>query len=161
MEKEDDKLRRHKTSETNRGREEIREVVVLPVPKQNAVFQEWEGIGSIGLIHRLVQRGENISEETSRYITSLPARVKDISKRLREHWGIENSQHYVLDVTYNEDSSRIRQGAGPEISSVFRRLSLNILQRDTAIKDNIRGKRKRCSFSHEAIESIFQSFRTF
>lgn len=158
MDDEDKKLRRHRTVETNRGREEIRDVYVLPAPVQNAILKEWEGISSIGLIHRSIQDGEKFSEETSLFISSRPAKVKDLAKRVREHWGIENSQHYILDVTFGEDASRIRNGNSPEISSVFRRLALNILQQDTSIKDNIRGKRKRCGFDTSALESILASF---
>jgi hypothetical protein len=63
------------------------------------------------------------------------------SKRIREHRGIENQQHYIINVAFSEDASRIRKTNSPEISSVFRRLALSILQRDTTIKDNIRDKR--------------------
>ena len=73
---------------------------------------------------------------------------------LRSHWGIENSQHHILDVTFTEDSSRIRKGTGPEISSVFRRLALTILQQDTTIKGSIRGKRKVCGWNESAFEQL-------
>ena len=81
-----------------------------------------------------------------------------IGKHLRAHWSIENSQHHVLDVTFGEDASRIRKGNGPEISSVFRRLALNILQRDTTVKDNIRGKRKRCGWNDETLKRLIAGF---
>ena len=90
-----------------------------------------------------------LEESSETFITSLPCNVRDLSKQIRQHWGCENSQHYVLDVTFTEDTSRIRKGTGPEISSVFRRLALSILQRDTTMKDSILGKRKRCGWDNE------------
>lgn len=64
----------------------------------------------------------------------------------------------MLDVTFTEDASRIRKGNGPEITSVFRRLALNVLQRDTTIKDNIRGKRKRCAWNEQTLERLIAGF---
>ena len=99
-----------------------------------------------------------MEEATESFISSREPKVRDIARRIREHWGIENQQHYILDVTFSEDASRIRNGNSPEISSVFRRLALNILQRDTTIKDSIRGKRKRCAWDNSAIEKIMANF---
>jgi hypothetical protein len=64
----------------------------------------------------------------------------------------------VLDVTFTEDSSRIRKGNGPEITSVFRRLALNILQRDTSLKGSIRRKRKRCGWDETVFEQLLAGF---
>jgi hypothetical protein len=63
-----------------------------------------------------------------------------------------------LDVTFNEDSSRIRKGSGPEISSIFRQLALTILQKDTSTKDWISGKRKRCGWNNEALHKVLACF---
>ena len=64
----------------------------------------------------------------------------------------------MLDVTFTEDASRIRKGNGPEITSVFRRLALNILQRDTTLKASIRGKRKLCGWNETAFEKLIAGF---
>ncbi len=136
--------RRSKKSERNRGREETREVIAMPCPV-DAAFSDWASINTIGVIHRRREVGGQVEESTETFITSLPCKVRDIADRLRNHWSTENQQHHILDVTFKEDSSRIRVGTGPEISSVFRRLALSILQRDTSVKDWISGKRKRCA----------------
>jgi predicted transposase YbfD/YdcC len=158
MEETNPKLRRTETKEINRGREETREVFVQPVPKDSAVFANWKGIKSIGMIYRSREVNGKFEESTETFISSLEPKVRDIAGRIREHWGIENTQHYILDVTFTEDASRIRKGNGPEISSVFRRLALNILQQDTTIKDSIRGKRKRCGWDNSAIERLMANF---
>jgi predicted transposase YbfD/YdcC len=157
LEQEDATTRTHRKKEINRDRTEYRETVVMPCPK-NEIFDSWDGIQSIGMTYRSRMVDGKTEEFVSTFITSLPCKVRDIATRIRQHWGIENSQHYVLDVTFSEDSSRIRKGASPEIASAFRRLALNILQKDTSIKDNIRGKRKRCAWDNSAIERLLASF---
>jgi hypothetical protein len=77
---------------------------------------------------------------------------------LRSHWSIENSQHWILDVTFAEDASRIRKDSGPEIAGAFRRMALTILQRDTTIKENIRGKRLRAGWDESVLDDIYAAF---
>lgn len=160
MDKDTPKIRRHRRTETNRGRTEFREVIVQPVPKASAVFAKWEGIKSIGVIYRSREVNGEVQENVSTFISSREPKVRDIATRIREHWSIENQQHRILDVTFSEDSSRIRKGNSPEISSVFRRLALTILQRDKTVKDSIRGKRKRCAWDNSVIEKIIANFHS-
>ncbi len=158
FEAEHPSLRQCKTSEKNRNRRETREVAVLPVPKDSPVFARWAGIQTIGSIYRTREIGGQLEESQEFFITSLPCKVRAISQHLRSHWSIENSQHHVLDVTFTEDASRIRKGNGPEITSVFRRLALNILQRDTALKGSLRVKRKLCGWDEAAFEKLIAGF---
>lgn len=158
FEEEHPGLRQSRTNEKNRNRRETREVVVLPVPKDSQVFARWAGLATIGSIYRSREIAGQFEESQEFFVTSLPCKVRAISAHLRSHWSIENSQHHVLDVTFTEDSSRIRKGNGPEITSVFRRLALNILQRDTALKGSIRGKRKVCGWDEAAFEKLIAGF---
>lgn len=109
-------MRCHRKREINRGCEEYREVCVLPCPKYCSVFANWAGLQTIGVIYRSLEINRVLGESSATFITSLPCNVRDVSKRIRQHWGCENSQHYVLDVTFTEDASRIRKGTGPEAS---------------------------------------------
>lgn len=158
FDEENHDLRRCKTVEKNRNRQETREVTVLPVPKESEVFARWAGIATIGAIYRTREIHGTFEESQEFFITSLPCKVRAIGQHLRSHWSIENSQHYVLDVTFSEDASRIRKGNGPEITSVFRRLALNILQRDTTLKVSIRGKRKLCGWDEATFEKLIAGF---
>jgi predicted transposase YbfD/YdcC len=151
-------LRQCKTSEKNRNRQETREVAVLPVPKESPVFARWAGIKTIGCIYRTREINGQLEESQAFFICSLPCKVRTINQHLRSHWSIENSQHYVLDVTFTEDASRIRKGNGPEVASVFRRLALNILQRDTALKGSLRVKRKLCGWDEAAFQKLLAGF---
>ena len=150
-------LRRHVTVEKSHGREERREYFCIAID-DDEVFADWSGIKTIGMIYR--HREGNVAEhdETMFFISSLPPKVKRLSKFIRDHWKIENSEHYVLDVTFAEDASRIRRGTSPEISAAIRRMALNILQRDTTVKDNIRGKRMRAGWDDAVLDGIYAGF---
>jgi predicted transposase YbfD/YdcC len=148
------RLRQCSTTETNRGREETRSVVVLPVPKASKVFSRWPGLITIGALHRTREINGVVEESQACFISSLPCAVRKLRDILRSHWSIENSQHHILDVTFTEDASRIRKGTGPEITSVFRRLALTILQQDTSLKGSLRGKRKVCGWNEAAFERL-------
>jgi predicted transposase YbfD/YdcC len=158
FEAENPKLRQCQTTEKNRNRRETREVAVLPMPQDSAVFARWTGTKTIGCIYRTREINGHLEESQEFFISSLCCKVRAINQRIRSHWSIENSQHHVLDVTFTEDASRIRKGNGPEITSVFRRLALNILQRDTTLKASIRGKRKLCGWDEAAFEKLIAGF---
>ena len=151
-------LRRHVTVERSHGRLERREYYVIGVPKGDAAFSRWPGLKSIGMIYRNRQSGDSDHCETMFFISSHPPKVKMLSGFIRGHWGIENREHWILDVTFSEDASRIRKGSGPEISAAFRRMALNILQRDTSIKENIRGKRLRAGWDDKVLDAIYAGF---
>lgn len=149
-------LRRHTTTEKSHGREERREYYVAPAPPH--LKETWKDIQTIGQVYRSQRRNGQLHEETMFFISSLPPTVRKLAKHLRGHWGIENSLHWVLDVTFREDDSRIRKGNGPEIASMFRKLALNILQQDTTLKSSIRGKRLQAGWNNNVLEAILAGF---
>ncbi|MEL7409680.1 MAG: ISAs1 family transposase, partial [Cyanobacteria bacterium J06558_2] len=70
-----------------------------------------------------------------------------ISRAVRQHWGIENQLHWVLDVTFNEDSSRIRQGHSPENFTLLRPMAISLLNQETSSKRSLRQKTKRAAMN--------------
>jgi predicted transposase YbfD/YdcC len=88
---------------------------------------QWPGLCSIAVVHATRETRKGIETETRYYLSSLPAHAERIAKAARAHWGIENSLHWVLDVTFNEDHSRIRNDNAPEILSMLRKWGLNII----------------------------------
>ncbi len=103
-------VRRHTTVEKNHGRDERRGYYVAPIPRELA--REWPDARSVGMVYRCRQAGEKQSEETSFIVSSLPPKVRSLARHVRGHWGVENSLHWSLDVTFSEDQSRIRKGSG-------------------------------------------------
>ncbi len=77
--------------------------------------------------------------EAQFYLSILPVKVKRLAKAIRGHWSIENQLHWMLDLVFAQDSSRIRKGNGPVITSMLRQLALMILTQDTQFKGSITG----------------------
>lgn len=155
---QDKQVRRSTKTERNRTRQETRTCIVAPAP--GGLRKRWPGLKTIGLMHRLREHADGTeSAELSYFISSLPPKVRDHERHLRNHWSVENSLHHTLDVTFTEDASRIRKGNGPEISAVLRRLALSILKADTTIKDNVRGKRLITGWDLEKMKTLLLAFQ--
>lgn len=86
--------------------------------------------------------------EVRYYISSLAADAQVLAHAVRTHWGIENSVHWTLDVTFQEDASRIRTGSSPQNFALLRRIALNQLQRETSVRASIRMKRYRAALDN-------------
>lgn len=98
------------------------------------------------------------SEEDRYWLSSLAPDAEHLLKLVRGHWGIENQCHWVMDVVYGEDASRIRSGEAARNLSLLRRLGHNLLRHDTTVKDSISGKRKRACLSTTTLE-VFLKLR--
>lgn len=85
------------------------------------------------------------TQEVMFYLSSLPPNAQLLGKAIRQHWSIENQLHWVLDVTFGEDSCRIRTGNAPENIALLKRWSINLLHRETSFKRSIRQKARRVS----------------
>jgi predicted transposase YbfD/YdcC len=103
-------------------------------------YDGWADLRSIVRVQRERRIGAKVEQETAYYISSLPSDAAKLLAATRAHWGIENSCHWVLDVTFGEDDSRIRSGDAPQNMAVLRHLALNLLKRDPS-KGSLRRKR--------------------
>lgn len=153
-------MRRQITEETNRGREERRQYFVMPAPQTLPGFSDWAKLASIVMVVRTTVINGKEAGEVSYFLSSLPAKIKNLAKLIRQHWSIENQLHWVLDVTFTEDASRIRKRNAPQTAAMLRRLAVSILSQDTAVKDNVRGKRYRASLSTDVLERLLAGFTT-
>lgn len=151
-------MRRHATVETSRGRQERREYFALPAPPSLPGFADWAGLATIVMVVRVIMVNGRETADVAYFLSSLPAKVKTLAKRIRQHWSIESQLHWVLDVTFTEDTSRIRKQHAPQTSAMLRRLAVSILSTDTSLKDTLRGKRYRACLSTDVLERILLSF---
>jgi predicted transposase YbfD/YdcC len=139
-------VRRHTTSETAHGRAETRRYFHMPAPTDLADWKRWKGLTSIGVAISVCVRDGRETVETRYYISSLPVGVKCFAHAVRSHWGIENSCHWSLDMTFREDESRIRDSNMRENFAWLSRFGLSLLKQHTG-RDSIVGKRRACGWS--------------
>lgn len=116
--------------------------------------EEWEGLRSVVFVESERFVGEALSVEQRYYLSSLPADAELLNEAARSHWAVENSLHWVLDVTFAEDGSRIRKENAPENFGLLRRLALCLLKRDTSSKGSIKGKRLRASWDEDYLLQV-------
>jgi predicted transposase YbfD/YdcC len=142
----DAQARRHMTKEKGHGREEIRCYIQMPVPETLRDLKLWKGLTSIGMATLLCVRDGKETIETRYYISSLPVSVMQFAHAIRSHWGIENSCHWSLDMTYREDESRIRDPHIRENFAWLNRFTLSLLKQHPG-KDSIVMKRRGCGWN--------------
>lgn len=120
-----------RTVEKGHGRIETREYYLISDISWLETRNEWEGLKAIGMVVSRRKVKEKESTEIRYYLSSITDGNK-FSEAVREHWGIE-SMHWLLDVTFKEDKSRIRKENEPENAALLRKMALNILKIDTQI----------------------------
>jgi predicted transposase YbfD/YdcC len=116
--------------------------------------QGWQSLKSIALIESTRIVNSKTTTERRYFISSLPAKAQLIARSVRSHWAIENSLHWILDVTLNEDGSRIRARNAPENIAIIRKAGLNMLQLAKTKDVSIRGLRKAAGWSDEILKHI-------
>jgi predicted transposase YbfD/YdcC len=143
------------TREKGHGREEFRSYTVLHSTEGLRDAANWKNITTIGMCYseRIVQGVK--SEELRYFIGCRKARAKVYGKALREHWGIENSLHWQLDVTFDEDRNRVSKRHGAENLALIRRLTLSLLQAHPA-KLSMAKKRFAAAINPDFLEEILR-----
>jgi predicted transposase YbfD/YdcC len=123
--------RSYRTTEQGHGRTEERHYHVVAVPDDLAArHAEFAGLRSLGMVFSERQVGDGpLACETRFYISSLRPQVKVFAEAVRGHWSVENNLHWVLDVAFQEDASRVRKDHGPENLGLIRRIALSLLKR--------------------------------
>lgn len=138
----------HETARTvtkGHGRLEVRQCWLMTrADYLNALGERsaWRNLNAIAMIRSERQVGNEPAVVTRRYyISSLTGDARRVLAAVRSHWGIENELHWSLDVTFHEDLSRIRKGAGPQNFAVLRHIALNLLKQEKSAKIGLKGKR--------------------
>jgi len=147
------KAREHVTIEKGHGREEMRTYLQLPAPKNLPGFTLWKGLKSIGVVTSQCLRDGKETIEVRYYISSLAMGVKRFARAVRGHWGIENTCHWVLDVTYREDESRIRDKALRENFAWLNRFTLSLLKQHPD-RESLAMKRRSCGWNENFLLEV-------
>jgi predicted transposase YbfD/YdcC len=151
--------RHHMTEETGHGREETRHYIQMPAPKTLPGFSRWKGLLTIGVAILHCIRDGKQTVDTRYYISSLPMGVKQFAHAVRAHWGIENTCHWSLDVTYREDESRIRNEYLRENFAWLNRFTLSLLKQQPD-KDSLAMKRRSCGWNDEFLVETLTGITT-
>jgi predicted transposase YbfD/YdcC len=141
----------HQTTHKTSGRIEIRRCWAVSDPlafEHIRHYDGWTDLNSIVRIQRERRIGQHITHETAYYISSLSADAARLLQTTQHHWAIENSFHWVMDVTFGEDRSRIRHEESAENMAVLRSIALNLLKRDPS-KSSLRQKRFRAAMDND------------
>jgi predicted transposase YbfD/YdcC len=137
----------HQTVNKGHGRIEIRRCWALSDPHAFEMLghhERWANLNSIVMIERERQIGDQCQTDTAYFIASLPPDAKRLLACTRNHWQVENSLHWSLDITFREDDARLRVGDGAENFAVLRRMALNLLKHHPA-KASLKRKRFRAA----------------
>jgi len=152
------RARRHITHDTGHGRQETRSYIQMPVPETLRELELWKGLESIGVVTSVCLRDGKETVETRYYISSLPVRVRQFAHAVRSHWGIENSCHWSLDVTYREDESRIRDQHLRENFAWLNRFTLSLLKQHPG-RGSLVGKRRSCGWNEKFLLEVVSGAR--
>jgi predicted transposase YbfD/YdcC len=145
---------RHTTIDTDHGRLETRHYWMTSDIECLGVKASWANIASVGLVESSREVGGKVSMEQRFFLTSLSCDAIRFAQAVREHWGVENALHWVLDVSFHEDDCRIRQGNGAQNMVALRHMALNLLQRDSSHKRAIKARRKRAGWDRDYLLQV-------
>lgn len=144
----------HETVDGGHGRVEIRRHWAVSDIDWLDQKQDWKGLKTIGMVESERHIDEKVSVEKRFFIASINKDAKLLAKAVREHWGIENKVHWVLDVAFQEDDNRIRKDHALENLAVIRHIALNLLRSEKSQKVGIKAKRKMAGWDDSYLQKV-------
>jgi predicted transposase YbfD/YdcC len=145
---------RHETNERGHGREETRHYFVCPVPRDLPDAARWRKLKAIGVAISDTMRGGKSCSHVRYYILSRKLSGRKFAAAVRGHWSIENRLHWQLDVTFQEDQSRVRRGHADANCSLLRRTALSLLKNNHSEKVGVKNKRFLAACSEQYLEQV-------
>jgi predicted transposase YbfD/YdcC len=148
------RVSRHETRDKGHGREETRSYFVCAVPRDLPDRQRWPKLAAIGWAISDTLRDGKRSSERRYYILSKKLSARRFAIAVRSHWSIENQLHWQLDVTFQEDQSRVRLGHADANFSILRRTALSLLTNNHTLKVGVKNKRLAAGWDDSYLEQV-------
>ena len=154
------RYRRHETREKGHGRTDERYYYLAKLPDDFPLKKQWPGIKAIGMAIRMTENSDGTERaEVSYFIASRYLSGQRFAQSVRRHWGIENSLHWVLDVTFDEDQSRARQRHLADNLSWLRRFAISLLMQHSS-KHSIKGKSEIAGWNNDFLMQVLTTQKT-
>ena len=144
----------YETIEAGHGRLEKRRCWSLGQVEDLIDGHKWAHLRSITMVEALRTCDGETSREVRYYLSSLAPDAQCLAESIRTHWSIENSLHWVLDVAFREDESRIRSGHAPKNFTLLRHLALSALNQETTAKVGVENKRLRAGWDNDYLLKV-------
>jgi predicted transposase YbfD/YdcC len=146
----------HRSVEKEHGRIEERYFLQVEAPEDLTASGEWVGLASVGLCEAVREVEGRRSTHRRYYLSSLPVEAAKFSEAVRGHWAVENSCHWVLDVAFGEDESRVRVGHAAENFATLRRIVNNLLQHERSVKRGVKSKRLKAALDENYLLKVLR-----
>jgi len=145
------------TVEKGHGRLETRQCWTISDPtvlRGLRGTQEWEGLHCVAKVRARRTLDDKTTVEDRYYLSSLDGRAEQLLMATRTHWGIENGLHWVLDIAFREDESRVRKGHGAQNLATLRHIALNLLKQEKTSRVGIKTKRLKAGWNEQYLLRI-------
>src|SRR5437588_3012325 len=146
----------HTTVEKEHGRIEERYFLQVNAPADLTASSEWADLASVGMCEAVREVEGRASTHRRYYLSSLPVEAVQFSEAVRGHWAVENSCHWVLDVVFREDDSRVRAAHAAENFALLRRLVNNLLQHERSVKRGVKAKRLKAALDENYLLKVLR-----
>jgi predicted transposase YbfD/YdcC len=147
-------ISRHETVDGEHGRIERRKYWHVNAPDYVKAKAAWPGLVSVGMCEARRELNGQTSQEKRYYLSSLGVDAERFAKAARGHWSIENSLHWILDVVFREDDSRVRVGHAAENFGLLRRIAVNLLQQEKTLKRGVKTKRLKAALDERYLFKV-------
>jgi predicted transposase YbfD/YdcC len=147
----------HHSVDKGHGRLEHRQYWTIADPACIAYLnakQTWTGLRSVGMVEAQRCVGEQVSIERRYYLLSLPGEARAFGAAVRSHRGVENDLHWVLDIAFQEDASRVRKDHSQQNFVVLRHMALNLLKQEPTAKCGIKARRLKAGWSEDYLRQV-------
>ena len=146
----------YETIDQAHGRREVRRYWTTDAIEGLSAKEQWADLQSVGMVETERTLAGETTREQRFYILSIPSNARTFGRAVRWHWGIENTVHWILDVVFREDDSRIRMGHGPENFAVLRHIALNLLHQERSFQGSVKTKRLKCGWNDEYLAKVLK-----